>query len=74
MMINRECKTRDCKMIWLENCFRLSNNALDDVKEVKALLGFKSSKMVELNKSRAIAAIDSAIESLKELRVLISSR
>lgn len=64
---------KEVKGMWIADCFRISGQVVEDIKEVKALLSFRSVKMVEANRNRAIAAIDSAIESLKELRLLISA-
>ena len=53
------------------SCFNKCDWILQQIKEIKALLNFKSIDMVRLNRSRAIAAIDSAMESLTELKKTI---
>jgi len=52
-------------------CFNHCDWILEQTKEIKALLNFKSVEMVRLNRNRAIAAIDSAMESLTDLKKTI---
>ena len=40
-------------------------------KEIKALLAYRSDSMVELNKVRALSAIDTSLASLHELKLFI---
>ncbi|WP_346938114.1 hypothetical protein [uncultured Clostridium sp.] len=59
------------------NCFGFDyySNAMqcvvDDTKELKALLSYKSKSMVEANKTRALCDIKLAIENLQELKKAI---
>lgn len=50
---------------------RCMDCTLIDVKELKALLLYRNQTMISLNKTRALSAIDCAMESLKELRATI---
>lgn len=45
--------------------------ARNDVEELSALLSYKSTEMVRLNKSRALSRIDCAIEELQELKTAV---
>ena len=52
-------------------CFNHCDWILEKTKEIKALLNFKSVEIVRLNRGRAIAAIDSVMESLTDLKKTI---
>ena len=45
---------------------------IEQAKELKALLSYKSERMIELNKTRALADIDTMFQSLSELRLYIT--
>lgn len=42
------------------------------IMELKALLNYKSDSMIALNKSRALADIDSIVESVEDLKRMIN--
>lgn len=42
-------------------------------KELKALFAYNSDRMIALNKGRALSAIDTAVNSLMELKAYIES-
>lgn len=42
------------------------------IMELKALLNYKSDSMIALNKSRALANIDSIVESVEDLKRMIN--
>ena len=44
---------------------------IEQAKELKALLSYNSEQMIVLNKVRALAAIDSAMSSLRKLQAYI---
>ena len=46
---------------------------IDQAKELKALLSYNSESMIVLNRVRALSAIDTAAESLNELKLYIES-
>ena len=46
----------------------------EQIKEIKALLSYNSDSMINLNKNRAIAAIEAARDSLSELELYIRSK
>ncbi|MCM1221713.1 MAG: hypothetical protein NC548_45300 [Lachnospiraceae bacterium] len=41
-------------------------------KELKALFGYNSERMIELNKTRAMSDVDTMMDSLRELKAYIS--
>ena len=45
--------------------------ARNDVEELSALLSYKSTEIVRLNKIRALSRIDCAIEELQELKTAV---
>lgn len=49
------------------------DNIKDNATELKALLSYKSPKMIKANKTRALACIDSVMCSLNELKAFIES-
>lgn len=51
------------------HCDWIAKNAL----ELKALFSYKSEKMVEANKVRALADINTIVDSLAELKLYIES-
>lgn len=61
------------------NCFGFDYyiNAMqcvvNDTKELKALLSYKSESMIERNKTRALCDINLAIENLQELKKAIET-
>lgn len=46
---------------------------ISQAKELKALLAYDSDKMIVLNRTRALSAIDTAMSSLRELQAYIES-
>ena len=46
---------------------------VEQANEIKALLAYNSKSMIALNKVRALAAIDTAMQSLAEIRAYIES-
>lgn len=50
----------------------LAKNTEHNVKDISALFGYNESKMIITNKSRLEADIDCAIESLKEMSVMLN--
>lgn len=46
---------------------------VEQAKELKALLAYNSDTMIALNKVRALSAIDTAMDSLRELKAYIES-
>lgn len=42
------------------------------IKELKALLNYKSDSMIALNKSRVLADIDTIVESVEDLKRMIN--
>lgn len=65
--INLSSITSDGKPFGFQYYSRAMKCVKDDVEELGALLSYKSISMIEGNKSRALADIELAIESLKEL-------
>lgn len=57
------------------NDFTISKNKCDCVieqaTELRALLSYNSDEMIEINKVRALAAINTAMDSLKELKLFV---
>ena len=43
----------------------------EQAKEIKTLFSYNSDRMIELNKTRALSSIDTAINSLNELKAYI---
>lgn len=46
---------------------------IDQAREVKALLSYDSVSMIALNKTRALAAVETAMSSLRDLQAYIES-
>lgn len=46
---------------------------IERAKELKALFAYNSDRMIVFNKVRALSAIDTAMDSLKELKAYIES-
>lgn len=46
---------------------------VEQVRELKALFAYESERMVELNKVRAMSAVDTALDSLNELKLYLSN-
>ena len=58
-----------------ENTVNMANCdwIISQAQEIKALLAYNSDRMIELNKVRALSAIDTAMSSLRELQAYIES-
>lgn len=46
---------------------------IEQARELKALFGYESERMIELNKVRAMSAVDTALDSLNELKHYLST-
>ena len=46
---------------------------IDQAKELKALLAYDSDRMIVLNRTRALSAIDTAMDSLRELKAYLEN-
>ena len=44
---------------------------IQQAEELKALFSYESDRMIDLNKTRALSAIDTAMDSLRELRLYL---
>ncbi len=52
----------------IEEAKRNANWCKHQSEMLEALFGYNDQKMIQLNKSRAIAAIDTSLEALQEIR------